>query len=220
LDPEDRPFNFLPKMHSALRQVAQYPRFIQERFERCLDLYLAPRAIKQKLDIDPESLIPKLPSPKDLRPFPTKLSITYKGHKGRVRSVKVDPTGQWLASVGDDNCLKIWEVESGRCFNTVQVNEPIVSVAWNPNKTLSLVAISYGSKVSLIAPDIANDDIVEMTKEVITDAIQKIAKNAAGVVWETPNAEEKSHGHLLQLRFVKVDDHHLYVECHKCCLAP
>lgn len=49
LDAEDRPHSFLPKIHSALRAVAAYPRFIQERFERCLDLYLAPRAIKQKV---------------------------------------------------------------------------------------------------------------------------------------------------------------------------
>lgn len=49
MDPEDRPHNFLPRIHSALRHVSAYPRFIQERFVRCLDLYLAPRAIKQKV---------------------------------------------------------------------------------------------------------------------------------------------------------------------------
>lgn len=52
LDAEDRPHNFLPRMHSALRSVGLYPRFLQERFERCLDLYLAPRAIKQKVFFD------------------------------------------------------------------------------------------------------------------------------------------------------------------------
>ena len=52
LDPEDRPHNFLPKKHDTLRAVSSYSRFIQERFERCLDLYLCPRTIKQKVVLD------------------------------------------------------------------------------------------------------------------------------------------------------------------------
>lgn len=32
-----------------------------------------------KLNIDPESLVPKLPSPKDLQPFPNVFAIEYKG---------------------------------------------------------------------------------------------------------------------------------------------
>ena len=51
LDPEDRPTNYMPKKFDALRKVPGYDRFIQERFERCLDLYLCPRAIKQKVDL-------------------------------------------------------------------------------------------------------------------------------------------------------------------------
>jgi ribosome biogenesis protein ERB1 len=51
MDPEDRPHNFLPQKHSSLRQVGAYARFIQERFERCLDLYLCPRTIKQKVNL-------------------------------------------------------------------------------------------------------------------------------------------------------------------------
>lgn len=51
LDPQDRPHNFLPHKHSNLRSVPAYNKFIQERFERCLDLYLCPRTIKQKVSI-------------------------------------------------------------------------------------------------------------------------------------------------------------------------
>ena len=48
-----------------------YVNFFAERFERCLDLYLAPRQRKMKMNVKKEDLIPKLPSPKDLQPFPT-----------------------------------------------------------------------------------------------------------------------------------------------------
>ncbi len=61
LDPEDRDLNFIPKKFDCLRHVQFYDKLINERFDRCLDLYLCPRARKRKLDIDPESLIPTLP---------------------------------------------------------------------------------------------------------------------------------------------------------------
>ncbi|TNM92661.1 hypothetical protein fugu_018063 [Takifugu bimaculatus] len=89
---------FLPRKFSSLRQVPAYGRFIHERFERCLDLYLCPRQRKMRVNVDPEDLIPKLPKPKDLQPFPTTQALVYRGHSGLVRSISVSPSGQWLAS--------------------------------------------------------------------------------------------------------------------------
>ena len=60
------------------RKVPAYSNFVNERFERCLDLYLAPRARIMRLTIQPEDLIPQLPKPKDLMPFPTACSLTFK----------------------------------------------------------------------------------------------------------------------------------------------
>ena len=84
---------------NSLREVPAYSNFVQERFERCLDLYLCPRQRKMRVNtlmspililrfpffhshssipilpfqvqVDPEDLIPKLPKPKNLQPFPT-----------------------------------------------------------------------------------------------------------------------------------------------------
>lgn len=87
LDPEDRPAQ-LPSSFNSLREVPGYSSFIKERFERCLDLYLCPRTRRRRpLVKDPESLVPQLPSPKDLRPFPTTLMLRYQGHTGSVRAV-------------------------------------------------------------------------------------------------------------------------------------
>ncbi|KAJ2341788.1 Ribosome biogenesis protein erb1, partial [Coemansia sp. RSA 2618] len=69
-DPDARKRNFLPQDFSSLRAVPGYDRFMQERFQRCLDLYLAPRVLKKKSHLDAEELTPKLPDPRDLRPFP------------------------------------------------------------------------------------------------------------------------------------------------------
>jgi ribosome biogenesis protein ERB1 len=49
LDERDRPKNYLPKKFNSLRQVPAYNQFIQERFQRCLDLYLAPRVKKNRV---------------------------------------------------------------------------------------------------------------------------------------------------------------------------
>jgi len=62
-DPSDRKLNFIPKKFDCLRKIHGYDKFINERFERCLDLYMCPRVRKKKLNIDPKSLIPKLPKP-------------------------------------------------------------------------------------------------------------------------------------------------------------
>ena len=35
-------------------QVCAYGGFIKERFERCLDLYLCPRALKKRPEVDPD----------------------------------------------------------------------------------------------------------------------------------------------------------------------
>lgn len=88
-DEEDREKDFLPADHTALRKVPGYGRFVKEKFERCLDLYLAPRVRRTKLNIDPESLLPKLPDPDDLRPFPSNQTTIFRGHEGRVRSVSI-----------------------------------------------------------------------------------------------------------------------------------
>jgi len=58
-----------------------------------LDLYLCPRIKKKKLNIDPDTLIPKLPDPKTLKPFPTAVNITYNRHSSPVGAISVSPSG-------------------------------------------------------------------------------------------------------------------------------
>lgn len=149
-------------------------------------------------------MIPKLPSPKDLRPFPTKQSITYTGHTGRVRSICTDPTGQWIASGSDDLTVKVWEISSGRCLSTILVKDAIMSVTWNPNKTMSLLAIAHGSQISLIDPGVGHAKIVETTTEIMTETIERIEKTKSGVSWEKPSGMEKEQGYYLHLIFPKV----------------
>lgn len=49
--PWKRKLHFVPQAYSSLRQVPAYPKFIKERFTRCMDLYLCPRARKMRVSI-------------------------------------------------------------------------------------------------------------------------------------------------------------------------
>lgn len=106
MTPSKRKLHFIPQKFNSLLEVPAYSRFIKERFQRCLDLYLCPRAFKMKLMIEPEDLVPQLPSPKDLQPFPTTMFMVFKGHTDMVRSITIESTGQFIASGGDDMLLK------------------------------------------------------------------------------------------------------------------
>ncbi|CAN4108156.1 unnamed protein product [Withania somnifera] len=128
---EDRP-KFIPKWFTLLRNVPAYEKAVNENFGRCLDLYLCPRARKKRINIDPESLKPKLPSRKDLGPYPTSCYLEYKGHNGSVLSISTESAGQWIASGSSDGTVRIWEVETGRCIRIWEFGESVCHVSWNP----------------------------------------------------------------------------------------
>lgn len=64
--------------------------------------------------MDPKDLVPNLPKPSELKPFPQKLNQIYEGHQSRVRSLAVFSTGQFLASSDEDGILIIWEATTAR----------------------------------------------------------------------------------------------------------
>ncbi|KAL6933723.1 related to Ribosome biogenesis protein ERB1 [Hanseniaspora guilliermondii] len=154
---------FLPTKFAALRKVPGYANTVREKFERSLDLYLAPRVRKNKIQIDPESLIPELPSPQDLRPFPIMTSNIFKGHSDKVRCLDIDPTGEWLATGSDDGTVRVWEILTGREVYKVQLfdrsdedydDSKIEAVAWNPDDSTGILAIALGEQLLLIVPPV------------------------------------------------------------------
>ena len=172
----ERERNFLPQKYSALRKVPGYGESIRERFERSLDLYLAPRVRKNKLNIDPNSLIPELPSPKDLRPFPIRCSTVYAGHKGKVRTLSIDPSGLWLATGSDDGTVRVWEILTGReVYRTTLVDgdenpdDHIECIEWNPDVNNGILAVAVGENIHLIVPPIFGYDIENNGKTKIED---------------------------------------------------
>ncbi|KAM0684509.1 Ribosome biogenesis protein 1 [Mitosporidium daphniae] len=149
---------WIPTSYSSLRHVPGYPYAMQERFSRCLDLYLCPRAKKSRLNIDPESMLPKLPELSDLRPYPNvlglKLDATTYPTSSPITSMAIDATGHWLLAGFADGSLTLSDVIFGKTYAKWLISEgedPVSSIAWNPTAQLgSLAAISCGSKLILL----------------------------------------------------------------------
>lgn len=169
IDEEDRDKDFLPTNHESLRKVPGYDKFVKEKFERCLDLYLAPRIRRNKLNIDPETLLPKLPSPEELRPFPTTCATVFSGHEGRVRSLAVDPSGVWLASGGDDGTVRIWELLTGRQIWRIKLgeDEAVNVVRWRPGTEATVLSAATGEDVFLMVPPIFDPEINIASQEIL-----------------------------------------------------
>lgn len=211
-DEEDRYKEVLPTNHDSLRKVPGYEDFLKEKFERCLDLYLAPRVRRNKLNIDPESLLPQLPSLEELRPFPTTCATLFRGHDGRVRSLAVDPSGIWLASGGDDGTVKVWELLTGRQIWTVKFgNEEAVNVVrWRPGTEAVILSAATGEDVYLIALPIGDPEIETKGREILdagwgyaANGATSKAKKEPATLWTRPGSRLEEEGVLVKLSLRK-----------------
>ncbi|KAG1701354.1 Ribosome biogenesis protein bop1-B [Nymphon striatum] len=167
-DPEDRKLSYVPQKFSNLRRVPAYSDFIRERFHRCLDLYLCPRQRKMRVNVDPEDLIPQLPKPKDLQPFPTTLSVKYLGHTDFVRSITLESSGEYLASGSDDGTIRIWEVSTGRCLKVIRLGSPVKCVSWCPNPNACVIAATLGKNILIINGGIGDKLVASNTDAVLS----------------------------------------------------
>lgn len=162
-EPEERRINFIPQKYPSLRKVPAYPNFVKERFDRLMDLYLCPRVRKDRANVNPEDLIPQLPRPRDLQPFPSILSLVYRGHSDVVRCVSVEPNGQFIASGSDDCTLRIWEVLTTRTMNSIKFDGPVTDVKWCPDRNKCLCAVVVGKDLFIMNPKVGDKIVINET---------------------------------------------------------
>ncbi|CAG9570163.1 conserved hypothetical protein [Leishmania major strain Friedlin] len=183
----DRKEHFLPQSFDALRHVPFYHHTIQDRYQRCLDLAFFPRAQRTRLVVDPDKLLPELPDPKDLRPYPEKLSFHYKGHTATVRSVSVSPNGQYLATGCDDHLVRVFEVQTGRLMKRYDMGAPVQQVEFCPSTSLNILAVAVEYSLVFIVPTFAahtlvNDHTIRFLRAPGLSAGQREAAHALGAV--------------------------------------
>lgn len=207
LPPKNRPSPYIPTKYSALRHVPRYERFVQERFERCLDLYLAVRIKRDQTQVDADDLLPKLPLPSDLRPFPTDVVATFEPLASRARSIDIHPKGLWLVAGCDDGRVRVLEAATGYCratwdaaalVDTVDgARPPVIAVAWCPRERALVFAAVVGKTLIVVEAaralgvDAEESDIVlerAMGTNVNDTAQQSVMD--CGIVWEERNMSE------------------------------
>ncbi|KAG9009803.1 Ribosome biogenesis protein erb1 [Tulasnella sp. JGI-2019a] len=170
MDNEDkmRAGAFLPKKYGALRLVPGYEKFIQERHSRLLDLYLAPRIQKVRLNINPDSLLPSLPSPQSLKPFPVFEALKMSGGgSSRARCLSVSPDGVWTAAGGEDGVVRIWETFVGREAARWELGHRIGALEWCPRKDVSFFMVGIEDEVYAFMPPYVPPAIQAATMEML-----------------------------------------------------
>ena len=195
MDVKDRPHGLLvPKKFPNLRSVGAYEHAVRERFERCLDLYLCPRALKRRLNIDPESLVPSLPKASDLRPFPTSKCIEYETPHAKdsdppmIRCLSVSPDGQFFASGASDGYIRVWETQTGRLLKSWDISSmvkqpadddsnqneksndyiPVAALEWNPNRSHHCLLAAVGKSVVVIATGTGGPSDAELSDALLS----------------------------------------------------
>ncbi len=70
-------------------------------------------------------------------PLGWKLKHILRGHNGLISRVEWSPNGKMLASPSFDSTIKLWDIKSGECCNTLKGHSGRVwAVAWSPDGKL------------------------------------------------------------------------------------
>ncbi|THH11551.1 hypothetical protein EW145_g600 [Phellinidium pouzarii] len=170
-DKEDRERNFLPQKYSSLRLVPAYDQFIQERFSRQLDLYLAPRIQRKKLNLNPDDLIPKLPSPSSLKPFPNyrALRVVHEGDAS-VRCLSVSPDGAWAVSGDEQGTVSLWEILVGREVKKWKFDGKIGAIQWCPRTDVDYFVVGIEGRLHFLIPPNISPSLLSATLILLSPA--------------------------------------------------
>ncbi|KAF7355143.1 Ribosome biogenesis protein ERB1 [Mycena sanguinolenta] len=191
-DPEDRERDYLPQKYSSLRLVPAYDRFIKERFNRQLDLYLAPRIQRVKLNIDPSTLIPKLPSPQSLKPFPNYKSLKFT-HSGSARCLSISPDGAWVISGDEDGVVCLWEVNVGREVKRWKFAGKIGALEWCPRLDVSYFVVGIEEALHFVIPPNLPSSVLVLTQSLLAPAsLPPAPETPSPVKWVTPSSNSRS----------------------------
>jgi WD40 repeat protein len=75
---------------------------------------------------------------------------SFLGHNDEVNCVRFNAKGQFLATGGDDQSVRLWDVKSGEELHKFQFEEPFVwNISWSPNNAFLVVSFG-GDCVKLI----------------------------------------------------------------------
>lgn len=116
---------------------------------------MCPRVKKSRLNIDPESLLPKLPDLSDLRPYPNAIGLrTISGSNSPITCMDINSTGHWILTGYYDGTITLSDTIIGRIYGkwNLSNNEARINcISWNPASSLSSMAsVACGSELLVL----------------------------------------------------------------------
>jgi ribosome biogenesis protein ERB1 len=165
------------KQYDALRKIPKYAKLIEENYDRCCDLVISSRFVKKKNDMKIEDILPVLPKPEELKPFPTKENVSYKGHNSFANALVCDPSGKFLISGDHGGFVFFWDVLTGKSIKKIDLEDHILTI--NYNNTLNLVTVCGKERIYFILPPFLEKKIKKEITNLIDSKIKPliIAKN-------------------------------------------
>lgn len=158
------------EVEAVLRKIPRYDNLLEEELERCCDLFLSARTIKKKIDIDEKDILPDLPKPEELRPFPTKETILYKGHESSIRAVICDPNNTNILISGDNgNFVHFWDIDTAKIITRMDIKEKIRNISFN--SYMNLVVICSVSHVFFVMPKYLDKAQKEKLMDIVKNKI-------------------------------------------------
>ncbi|KAF2368412.1 WD40 repeat [Trinorchestia longiramus] len=199
--------NRLPKKYDSLRLVPNHKTYVMDVFNRCLDLYMSSRFAYKKIVGTSKDLLPELPRPRDLRPFPTKEALLFAGHTKAVNALAVHPLGKILATGSKDETVRIWDISNGRCIRTLEMGGEVKCLAWNPSNKVLVLAVCVDKRVVMVNPEsyLTEASIVTRTNALFLAPPQQgdyeiTKKVERAVTWVQPSASEREQGYRIVLK--------------------
>ena len=156
-----------------LRKIPRYENLLEEEMERLVDLFLSSRTIKKKTEIKEKDLLPDLPKPEELKPFPSKEIIIYKGHESSIRALCVNEEGNVIISADNGNFVFFSDVQTSKILYKIDFKEKIIKI--EINQFLHFVIICTLTHIFFLLPKYLEkkikNDIIHIVNEKIYPAI-------------------------------------------------
>ena len=193
-DNEESYNNIDNKTGGILRRIPRYDNLIEEELERCCDLFLSARTIRKKLDLKENEILPDLPKPEELKPFPTKECIIYKGHESSIKAICCDPNGNVLISADNGNLVFFWDIPTAKIITKIDLKEKVRTI--KINKFLHLIVICTVTHIFFVLPRYLEkkykNEVNEIIKSKIYPKIEEISSSIKNTEEKKETEEEKN----------------------------
>ncbi|KAL5022280.1 hypothetical protein ScPMuIL_001435 [Solemya velum] len=152
-----------------------------------------------RMRVNPEDLIPKLPKPKDLQPFPTVQAMVYHGHT-RWFDAFLWILGQWLVSGRITLLVRRWDYaeERGPITCSKQGTKARDTIRLVAKTTIYLINPCLGDKVL-----IENTDNMLMSFEPTEEPEGGLFRKKIPVTWHVFSDKESKDGFRLRIEHFK-----------------